>query len=116
MINPTQDGIQGAFRALADPTRREILLHLSRSELTINDVAGHFDMTRAAVKKHLTILEEGELITVHPRGRERINRLRPQGLKLATDWLDYFHQFWDQRLDALKTAAEAEERKNNDGK
>ncbi|MCR9213115.1 MAG: metalloregulator ArsR/SmtB family transcription factor [Proteobacteria bacterium] len=108
------DGIQGAFRALADPTRREILVYLSKEDMTIGDVAGHFAITRAAVKKHLTILEAGDLITVHPRGRERVNRLRPEGLKTATDWLDYFQQFWDQRLDALKTAAEAEERKNND--
>ncbi len=110
----TQESIQGAFRALADPTRREILLHLSTSDMTINDVAGHFDMTRAAVKKHLTILEEGALISVRPRGRERVNSLRPEGLKTATDWLDYFHRFWDQRLGALKTAAEAEERNKND--
>jgi DNA-binding transcriptional ArsR family regulator len=107
----TDEGIQGAFRALADPTRREILVHLSKEDMTIGDVAGHFDMTRAAVKKHLTILEEGALITVHPRGRERMNRLRPEGLKTATDWLEYFHQFWDERLEALKIAAEAEERK-----
>ena len=64
---------QPIFRALADPTRRDILLMLRDREMTIAEVAGNFDMTRAAVKKHLTVLSDGGLITVHTKGRERIN-------------------------------------------
>ena len=78
---------QNSFKALADPTRRMILTHLSKGDMTIGEVTGHFDMTRAAVKKHLSILEEGRLISVHTRGRERINRLEPQGLKTVSEWL-----------------------------
>lgn len=96
----------GAFRALADPTRRQILMHLSLSDMTIGEVSGQFDMTRAAIKKHLIILEEGKLISVHSRGRERINKLEPLGLKSASEWLNYFNQFWDNKLGALKTAIE----------
>jgi DNA-binding transcriptional ArsR family regulator len=105
--------VQGAFRALADPTRRDILLLLGQRDLTIGEVAGSFDMTRAAVKKHLIILERGALISVHPRGRERINRLEPLGLKTVADWLGYFNQFWDQRLQALRHAVENEESEND---
>ena len=97
---------QAAFRALADPTRREILLHLSQGDLTIGEVKVHFDITRGAIKKHLNILEEGRLISVHARGRERINHLEPAGLKTATEWLNYFSQFWDEKLGHLKSAIE----------
>nr|WP_306263849.1 metalloregulator ArsR/SmtB family transcription factor [Pararhizobium sp. IMCC3301] len=98
--------VQGAFRALADPTRREILLLLSEDDMTIGDVADRFEITRAAVKKHLTILQEGRLISVQPRGRQRINRLEPLALKRASDWLNYFDRFWDERLSALHKAIE----------
>ncbi len=97
---------QPTFRALADPTRREILLMLRRRDLTIAEVSENFDMTRAAVKKHLTVLSDGGLITVKTRGRERINSLSPKGIKPVLDWLGYFDSFWDDRLTALKTAIE----------
>lgn len=110
-ISQTQPpgSVQGAFRALADPTRRNILLHLGERDMTIGEVCGHFDMTRAAVKKHLNILEEGALISVHPKGRERVNRLEPMALKSASDWLNHFNRFWDERLAQLQQAVEAEE-------
>lgn len=101
--------VQGAFRALADPTRRDILIHLSKRDMTIGEVASRFDMTRAAIKKHLTVLQEGDLIIVNASGRERINRLNPEGLKPAAEWLDYFDAFWDDRMHALKRAVEKEE-------
>lgn len=107
---------QGAFRALADPTRRQILLHLSKADMTIGEVSDRFDMTRGAIKKHLVILEEGNLISVHPSGRERINKLEPMGLKSVSDWLLYFSQFWDVKLSDLKSAVEndKETKENND--
>lgn len=106
-LNETSD-VQNAFRALSDPTRRGILLYLSEKDMTIAEVCGHFDMTRAAVKKHLIILEEGELISVHASGRERINRLEPQKLKSTAEWFNYFNKFWDKRLSKLQEAVERE--------
>jgi DNA-binding transcriptional ArsR family regulator len=114
MTAPNPDIVQGAFRALADPTRRDILVMLSRQDMTIGEVSDRFAMTRAAVKKHLTVLEQGGLISVQPRGRERINRLAPQGLKTAAGWLGYFNEFWDDRLAALRDSIENEEENNND--
>lgn len=98
--------VQAAFRALADPTRRAILQRLSQDDLTIGQVASGFDMTRAAVKKHLTMLSDGGLITMTPKGREVITSLDPDGFAPVRDWLTYFDHFWDARLDALKTAIE----------
>ncbi|MEP3246059.1 MAG: metalloregulator ArsR/SmtB family transcription factor [Sneathiella sp.] len=103
------DGLQKTFRALADPTRRNILLHLSRQDMTIGEVASHFDVTRAAIKKHLTILEEGKLLSVRVQGRERINHLEPLKLKSVSDWTNHFSQFWDGRLQALQSVIEEEE-------
>lgn len=97
---------QGAFRALSDPTRRQILHHLSHGDMTIAEVSEQFEMTRGAVKKHLTILQEGRLISVHTQGRERINRLEPMALKSAAGWFNHFSQFWDDNLANLKTAIE----------
>ena len=96
--------LQQSFKALADPTRRQILVHLSQHEMTIAEITNHFDMTRAAIKKHLTILESGSLISVKTIGRERINSLETEGLKTVTDWLGYFDQFWDNKLSRLQTA------------
>ncbi|WP_370400873.1 ArsR/SmtB family transcription factor [Sulfitobacter sp. JB4-11] len=97
---------QNTFRALADPTRRDILRMLSAQEMTIADVSARFDMTRAAVKKHLTVLSDGGLITVETRGRTRVNRLDPSGFAPVLSWLEFFDQFWDDRLSTLKKTIE----------
>ncbi len=94
------------FRALADPTRRSILQLLANNDMTIGEVAENFEMTRAAVKKHLTILSEGNLISVQVDGRSRLNTLNADGLKQVFDWFGYFDSFWDSRLDTLKSAIE----------
>ncbi|MCF2904527.1 metalloregulator ArsR/SmtB family transcription factor [Octadecabacter sp. CECT 8868] len=97
---------QPLFRALADPTRRDILLMLRTEDMTIAQVAENFDMTRAAVKKHLTVLSDGGLITVRAEGREKINTLNPSAFAPIKDWLSYFDAFWDDRLGDLKSAIE----------
>ncbi|MEE9320649.1 MAG: metalloregulator ArsR/SmtB family transcription factor [Granulosicoccus sp.] len=108
---------QPVFRALADPTRRQILQHLQHEDMTIGEVTEHFDITRAAIKKHLNILEEGQLIYVEVRGRERINHFRGDGLETAAQWIDYFGNFWDERLMSLKDAIENDkQRKQNRNK
>lgn len=104
---------QAAFRALSDPTRRSILTLLGDRDMTIGQVSDQFDMTRAAVRKHLTILEEGHLIRVEARGRERINALNPDGLKPVMDWLSHFDRFWDDKLTDLKHAIETEDQSDD---
>ena len=93
---------QAAFRALADPTRRKILHLLMRRDMPIAEVAQSFDMTRAAVKKHLTVLKDGGFITVQAKGRERINKIEPAGFAPVRDWLSFFDQFWDDKLGNLQ--------------
>lgn len=101
---------QSAFRALSDPTRRDILRLLARQDMTIAEVTDCFDITRPAVKKHLTILQQGNLIRVQAKGRERVNSLNPAGMAPVLDWLQAFDSFWDDRLGALKTSIEKDNR------
>ena len=101
---------QPIFRALADPTRRDILLMLRDTDLTIAQVAGNFDMTRAAVKKHLTVLSDGGLITVRAKGREKYNTLNPDAFAPIRDWLSFFDAFWEDRLGTLKSLIEKDKK------
>lgn len=105
--------LQSSFKALADPTRRSILMHLSTQDMTVQELTNHFDMTRAAVKKHLNILENGKLIKAQQQGRNRINSIDIAGLESVTEWLNYFDQFWDSRLDKLTDVINAHGENNN---
>jgi DNA-binding transcriptional ArsR family regulator len=95
------DGLSTTLFALADPTRRGLLAQLSRGEATVKELAAPYDMTVAAVSKHLKVLEGAGLIT---RGREaqwRPCRLKAAPLKEACEWLAGFQQFWERNSDSL---------------
>lgn len=98
-----QPDLQPAFRALADPTRRDILRMLGQNRMSIGQVADRFEMTRAAVRKHMRVLEEGNLIRFETHGRERLSSLNAEALRPVTDWLSWFDRFWDDKLSALQS-------------
>lgn len=106
--------VQNTFKALSDPTRRSILMHLSQQDMSIGEVSSYYDMTRAAVKKHLGILERGNLIQVRKQGRERINSLKPDGLKTLHAWMKFFDRYWDKKLNKLEAAINAYQDQNNE--
>lgn len=89
------------FQAIADPTRREIIDLLSSQSLNLNAVAGHFDISRPAISKHIKILTECGLITIKQDGRERYCRADTQKLKEIDQWLNRYRKFWNRKLDAL---------------
>lgn len=99
---------QLVFRAIADPTRRSILSLLAGQEQTLGEIASNFEISRPAVTKHLKILREGGLVTVRAQGREKLHTLQPEALKSVSEWLTFFSPFWDEKLDQLKQAVEAE--------
>ncbi len=99
---------QPTFRALADPTRRQILRLLNGKDMTIGELTEQFPMTRAAVKKHLGILVEGGLISVEVKGRERINRLERDAFAVVTEWVDGFEAPAEDRLAALRRSVARE--------
>ncbi len=100
--------MQLVFRALADPTRRAVIELLTVSPRSIQDICSEFDVSRNAVVKHLRILEEAEIVISRPVGRERVHHLQAKALERAANWLNHFEKFWDDKLDNLKHAVEAD--------
>lgn len=90
------------FRALGDPTRRAILDGLSGGEANVSHLSRPFDLSFAAVSKHLNVLERAGLVTREARGRERICRINTAALADARAWLEWHERFWTDRLDALE--------------
>lgn len=99
--------IDFALRAVAEPRRREILRLVQDEELSSGEIAAHFAVTRPAISQHLSVLTAAGLVTVRRLGTRRLYRARPEGMEELRAFLD---EFWGNRLDLLKEAAEAEER------
>jgi DNA-binding transcriptional ArsR family regulator len=91
-----------AFQVIADPSRRQILLLLSKDSLSINSLAENFDMSRPAVSKHIRILKEAGFITIQDIGRERYCLLKQDGFEEIQEWIDYFDGFWATKLKKLE--------------
>lgn len=91
------------FYSLADPTRRDILRRIANAELSVGEIAQHYELTFGAISKHLKVLEHASLITKTRRGKEQIVRISPQALISATDYLEWYKPFWNDRLDSLET-------------
>ena len=96
------DPLSTTLAALADPTRRAILARLSQGEASVNELAEPFDMTLAAVSKHIKVLEGAGLVERRPAGRTTICRLTPGPLAGAHEWVAFYERFWNQRLDSLE--------------
>ena len=92
------------FRALADTTRRDIVRRTLAGEATVSQLAAAYDMSFAAVQKHVAVLESAGLVTKHPNGRERLVVGNPVAIRRAQSLLDDYEQIWRgrvARLDAL---------------
>ena len=90
------------FAALADPTRRAILTMLLEDDMAVTDVAEPFDISLAAISKHLMILTRAGLISQEKRGRVKWCKLEPDALKEASVWMQGFGQFEPVNLDAFE--------------
>lgn len=100
----TDDEVDRIFRALADATRRDILRRTLTGEATVSQLAAAYDMSFAAVQKHVAVLEGAGLVSKHPQGRERIVRGEPDRIRRAQALLERYEQIWRGRvaqLDAL---------------
>src|SRR5688572_32275868 len=91
------------FQAIADPTRRAIMLLIAVNSMTPNAIAEHFDTSRQAVSKHLRILTECDLISQEQRGREIYYRLEIDKMKEIDEWLEQYRQIWETRYEQLDT-------------
>ncbi len=97
------DELSTAFAALADPTRRAILERLADGEASVTELADPFEISLPAVSKHLKVLERAGFIERSRHAQWRPCRLRPDGLKRASDWLDDYRDLWESRFDRLDT-------------
>src|SRR5438874_196661 len=101
-------GVDEVFKALADPTRRELLDELYRCDgQTLGALEGRFEMSRFGVMKHLKILEEAGLVVTRKRGREKLHFLNPVPIRLVHDrWVSKYAEPWVAGLSDLKTELE----------
>ena len=97
----SDDALDAAFHALADPTRRAILARLSLGEATVNELSEPFDMSGPAISKHLKVLERARLITRGRQAQTRPCRLQPQTLAEVEAWVAQYRQAWEARFDRL---------------
>lgn len=97
------DPLDAIFAALADPTRRAILSMLLEDDMAVTDVAEPFDMSLAAISKHLTVLTAAGLITQDKRGRVKWCKLDPDALRGASIWMQGFGQMGPFEMDAFET-------------
>jgi DNA-binding transcriptional ArsR family regulator len=98
-----QDRITILFKAIADPTRREIFhaLVLATSALSITQISNQFDISRQGITKHIKTLQEAGLVYIDAQGRERFCNANAKPLKEVNKWLKYYEEFWDDSLQSL---------------
>ncbi|HQQ95777.1 MAG TPA: metalloregulator ArsR/SmtB family transcription factor [Cyclobacteriaceae bacterium] len=99
MIQPRLD----AFQVIGDPSRRKMLMLLSKDTMTINNLADNFKMSRPAVSKHIKIMEHAGFISIRDIGRERYCTLKKDGFDELQNWISYFDKFWLSKLKKLET-------------
>lgn len=103
--------LDATFGALADPTRRGMLVTLMLGEASISELAAPYQMSLAGAAKHVGVLERAGLVERRKAGRRQLCRLRPQPLQEAQDYMSHLERFWNGRLDALEALIKDEEAK-----
>jgi DNA-binding transcriptional ArsR family regulator len=106
-MESTTDHLSLVFGALADPTRRAILVRLRQGEATVGELAAPVDISQPAVSRHLKVLENAGLVSRTRRATARLSRLEAAPLREVTTWLADYRQFWEEsheRLDELLAA------------
>jgi len=89
------------FQALADPTRREIIDLLFKSDRSVGELCERFEVSQPAISRHLRILRDGGLVASRIDAQRRVYSLTPEPLREIERWLDRNQKFWQKRLDAL---------------
>ena len=106
MVEDSNTRLDALFASLSDQTRRAILLMLLEGDLTVKEIAEPFDMSLAAVSKHIQILVKAGLLTQHKSGREKWCKLDTSALKPAAFWLESYGQFLDDSFELLEQLIE----------
>jgi DNA-binding transcriptional ArsR family regulator len=91
------------FQVIADPSRRQMLVMLSKDSMTINSLAENFDMSRPAVSRHVKILYNAGFISITGIGRHRHCILKQDGFDEVQEFISYFDKFWTKKLSKLQS-------------
>jgi DNA-binding transcriptional ArsR family regulator len=100
---------EAVFRAIADPTRRQILGLLRGHAFTVGDIAGNFRTSRPAISKHLRVLRSAGLVVTRRQGTARICQLNPLPLQTVDSWLRDYRELWRESLRNLKRHVESDQ-------
>jgi DNA-binding transcriptional ArsR family regulator len=109
MVELNTPALDTVFQALTDATRRAMLRSLAEGDRNIGELAAPFDMSLAAASKHVKVLERAGLVRRMVKGRTHVCRLEPTPLAAADEWLRFYEQFWNLRLDTLDALLKAED-------
>jgi DNA-binding transcriptional ArsR family regulator len=107
--------LDSTFAALADPTRREILVRLASGEASVNELAEPFQMSLPGISKHLKVLERAGLISRGRVAQSRPCRLEARPLKEAADWVERYRRFWEEGFDRLDDYLQEMQREEEGG-
>ena len=99
---PASGRLDAAFSAMADPTRRAILARLALADARVTEIAGDFPVSLNAVSKHIKMLERAQLVRRTVQGRDHILSLNAGAMAGAAEWIEYYRQFWEDRLASLE--------------
>jgi DNA-binding transcriptional ArsR family regulator len=117
MVQYSTARLDASFTALSDATRRGVLEQLGRTDASITELAGKFQMSLTGMKKHVSILEQAGLVVTEKVGRVRTCRLGRSQLKDEAAWIERYRELWDARFDELDLVVwELKQQENTDGR
>jgi DNA-binding transcriptional ArsR family regulator len=108
------DQLDAVFAALANPTRRAILAHLSQGKASVNTLAEPFDMTLPAISRHIRVLEDAGLITKDRDAQFRPCTLNTLPLQAVASWTDQYRHIWDARFDKMSNLLQTLKERNDE--
>src|SRR6266699_308653 len=106
MVTVSRANRDVVFRAIADPTRREILRLLRGRQRSVGEIASNFRQSRPAISKHLRLLRSAGLVVTHERGTARVCELNAKPLRTVDQWLRDYEAFWRESMRSLKRFVE----------
>jgi len=104
-----QAALNDIFKSLADPTRRDILSRVYQQQQTISQLAVKYKMSFAAVAKHITVLENAQLVSKQKKGKEQIITINGDSFEAADEYLQNYATLWSDRFDRLEEMLKQEE-------
>lgn len=110
MVEYKSPQLDAVFHALADPTRRAMLRTLSSQPLPVGELAAPFEISLAAVSKHIQVLERAGLVQRTVTGRTHLCQLNAAPMHAGLEWLRHYERFWQQRVDVLEALLKAEDK------